>query len=240
MAETNFRHAHTLPKRFANFETERQNILTALCLCVALCASSLSAANEPGSPAGDAATKSGTYTNDYFGFSFSFPRSCIVVQQSAPHEFQAAGGDILVRDGILKRGVVTADQQNTHNLLKITNRLDPFRGYVPSITIVAEGIHDGAPFNNAEEYIAHTAKFFTRMRTPIYTLAEPARAVVLGGRPFYRAEFRAEWPDGTVRQFYYAQLIKGFAVSIIVSARDKDQLARMDRILQELRFVAPK
>lgn len=196
--------------------------------------------SEEASAVESGTVKPGYYKSDYFGLSLSFPQAWTVVPEKAPHQFQKRGGDALVGDGVLKRDVVDADQGNTHNLLKIISLLDPFTDYTPSIRIVAEGIHEGAPFQNAEGYIAHTTKLLAAMRSSKYRVVETACAVSLGGEEFCRVELAAELPNTTVKQFYYARLIRGFAVSIVVSAGNGDQLARTARILQELHFDARK
>ncbi len=215
-------------------------IISIIVVCLAMGALPLYGESKQVFPVEYGTTKPGHYRNDYFGFSLSFPRSWTAVQQRIPHQFQKPGGDILVRDGVLKREVVEADQRNTHTLLNITNRLDPFPDYVPSIAIVAEGIHEGAPFHTAEGYIAHTAKFLSAIRSPKYRIVKAARPVSLGGRQFYRATFEGTRADFTGRQFYYARLARGFALSIVVSGGDQEQLARADSVLHAIRFENSK
>ena len=69
-------------------------------------------------------TEAGYYQDNYFEFSFSFPTSWTVVEKTSLNQFQAAGGDVLKNERILKPNVVKADQQNTTNLLKIESRRD--------------------------------------------------------------------------------------------------------------------
>ena len=185
-------------------------------------------------------TEAGYYQDNYFEFSFSFPTSWTVVEKTSLNQFQAAGGDVLKNEGILKPNVVKADQQNTTNLLKIENRRDSSTGYVPSIVIVAERLHDGAPFKNAEGYVAHTANLLLRIHSPKYSVVTPTSKVLVGGKEFFRIGIKSDVPEQTVQQFFYGSLIKGFAVSITVSAGDIDQLKRTDRVLAELRFADPK
>ncbi|MGA3171716.1 MAG: hypothetical protein ABSE62_11970 [Chthoniobacteraceae bacterium] len=109
-------------------------------------------------------TRPGFLRSNYFGFSISIPNPWTVVLPKEPHQFQTAGGDTLVRDKVLGRQVVNADQENTQNLAEITNLWDTASSFVPSIKIIAEGIHDGAPFHTAEGYIDYTASLLMKIR----------------------------------------------------------------------------
>lgn len=181
---------------------------------------------------GASVTKPGYYRNEFFGFSLVFPSAWTVVQQRKPNLFQKQGGDALVRDEVLSREQVAADQSNTHSFLGIANPRKEKNGWNPQILIVAEGIHEGAPFKNAQEYLAHTLKLFDAVRSPKTTIETPPHEVTLGNRKFWRAELSRV----DVRQYYYATICKNFALSVIVTAGSSEQLVEADNIAKRVSF----
>jgi hypothetical protein len=210
-------------------------LIIALCVTLACRPPALLAQTGTNSPE-SGVTKSGYYRNDYFGFSIPFPESWTVVLQRKPHQFQSQGGDALVRDGVLKRGLVNADQSNTHNLLAITDSREESNGWSPQIVIVGEGIHEGAPFKTADEYLVHTIKLLSAIRFPKTIVLTPPRETTLGARQFWRADFAR----GDVRQSYYATISKGFALSIVVTGGDAAQLSKANGVVQKIHFSSPK
>jgi len=111
-----------------------------------------------------------------------------------------------VRDGVLSREQVQADQNNTHHLLKLGDPSDESNGRNPSIVIIAEGMREGAPFKDGEGYLAHTLRLEAAKASPQFWASGLPREVTLGGRKFYRAELNGGEVGNTVPILYYAAM----------------------------------
>jgi len=103
-----------------------------------------------------------------------------------------------VRDGVLSREQVQADQNNTHHLLKLGDPSDESNGRNPSIVIIAEGMREGAPFKDGEGYLAHALRLEAAKASPQFWASGLPREVTLGGRKFYRAELNGGEVGNTV------------------------------------------
>lgn len=184
------------------------------------------------------------YTNDYFGLTYAIPESWNVELQQPVKRFMAAGGDVLVRDGVLTRKSVQADQSHTYNLLQaVSPRADSITGYLPNISIVVEHLpHDG-PITTANAYLGNSISIFKRMTSAQFDILEASKKVTLAGTEFVRADYRSTMarsdlptPRLSILQSQYVTVVRGYALQLILSAGTEKRMDELRSSLEKMTF----
>jgi len=164
-----------------------------------------------------------TYSNAFFGFSLPVPAGWSV----APADTANA------RDG----------SAETHQLLLISEKpLGVSTESNPTLLVVAEQV-SASGATTARDYLQYVTRILSasivrqgETMTP-YTRSGEMEETPVGGRAGGRASFTVQIGERQARQTYFSTVIKGYALSIVVSAMNEADLRRLEGIAKSARFA---
>ena len=188
--------------------------------------------------------KNHVYQNDFLELTYFIPEAWTVELQLPVKTFMAPGGDAMVRDGVLRRESVRADQSHTYNLLQaVSPRADFITGYLPNISIIVEHLPEGGRITTADAYLQNAIRMFKQMTSAHYEILDPRKKLVVGGRDFVRADYRAtlarpDSPTGrlSILQSQYVTVVNGYALQLILSAGTEKRMDDLRGSLEKLQF----
>lgn len=156
----------------------------------------------------EGSVENGVYTSDFFHFSYTLPEGFEVDE-----DFQSA----------------EEDQSNTAFVLLAAQ--GPLSGEDRRDMVVIMADHDAA---SAEAYVDKVQRDYAQKQG--FEVLKPTYAVTLGGKPFYRADFRKE---GTYQTAVFT-VLKGYAVGFSIAAPNGDEMNTLLASLDSVKFTAPK
>ncbi|MDQ0091510.1 hypothetical protein J2T12_004947 [Paenibacillus anaericanus] len=176
-------------------------------------------------------TESGSYTNDYFGVSLSFPTDWEVQDAAGMNEIANAGQEMIAGEDETKKLQLELSKAKTLNLLLVSqyplNGPDPS----PSVTVVAEKVPG---MKAGKEYLDPTKK--TLIDTGIPYEFKEISTVKIGGKDMAVLESWFDAGELVVTQNYYTAIIEGYAFSFIITHFDDESKAEVDKIIESITF----
>ena len=107
--------------------------------------------------------------------------------------------------------------------------------YNPSVMCVAERVGHMPGIKQGRDYLFHSRRVLESSPLKI-AFPGDVRAEKLGGRDFDLMHVEMQFPAITVRQKYYASILKGYALSCILSYATRDEESTLEGILATLSF----
>ena len=180
--------------------------------------------------------KNSVYQNKYFGLSVPLPPEWSVQDQEARRKLQEAGGTMLAGDDKNLKAVVKASEMTTVNLLTVFKHPQgkpvPFN---PNFICMAERVHHMPEIKNGEDYLFQSKKLLETSRIDVSFPGEITTESV-GGREFGVMHVEIPMSDMTIRQKYYATIMKGYALTFIVSYSTDEEESSLQKILKKVTF----
>jgi hypothetical protein len=179
-------------------------------------------------------TESGSYTNDYFGVSLSFPKEWTFQSAEQMMKLMSAGKDVVAGNDESKKKALDLAQTKTLNLLTASKfPLDSGKPG-PSIVSVAEKVSLLQGVKNGKDYLEASKKLLTESKLP-YTFQE-IKSIKVGGKDMDVMQASIKSGTTVVTQDYYSTIIDGYAFSFILSYVDDSSKAETDKILESVKF----
>lgn len=179
-------------------------------------------------------TEKGSYTNDYFGLSVSFPTEWEFQDSAGMNELMNAGVDAVVGDDKDKKKRYDLSLTKTLNLLMASKY--PLGGIEQggSIMIIAEKVSLLQGVKSGEDYLKASRKIMEENQLP-YEFKEITTTKV-GGKDMDVMQVLINAGDMVATQEYYSIITEGYALNIITTYFDDESKAETDKIIKSVTF----
>jgi hypothetical protein len=209
----------------------------AVCLGLAFCLLLLAGCGKKASEEIDYGTfTNSVYQNQYFGLKLPLPAGWSVQDQESSQRLMEKGTKMMMGDDKNMKAIIKASEQQTVNL--ITAFQFPIGSPVPfnpSVISVAERIRGLPGVTRGKDYHYHARKLLETSQMRV-TFPKEITTEKLGGTDFDVMYVNMSVGPRSVSQKYYTTIMKGYALSFIVSYNTPEDEAKLATILQGMSF----
>lgn len=176
------------------------------------------------------------YQNNYFGFSVTFPQDWSIQDQTEQRQLMVKGSHALYGDSSKGQAVLNAAALQVVNLFAVSQY--PMGSHVEfnsSILSMAERVRQAPDVKTGTDYLEHVK---TQLASGRLAISYPGDIYTtqVGGKDFSVMELEMTTPKMTVRQKYYAAIMKGYALGFILSYSSDEQESSLQKILDTVTF----
>lgn len=179
----------------------------------------------------------GTYSNDFFGFSFTVKPGWVAVD-AATRKSLMKEGQAIVQEGIdaRKKAQIDAAMTRTSILINVMKYdvTTPRPEFNAALICLAERVPT-AIIKTGEDYIKASLRAFHGTNAKM-ELTGPMRAAKIGGATFTVADVKLTAGARAVAQRYYVRLMKGYALGFVYAYADDEDLEAFDEMIKTVRF----
>jgi hypothetical protein len=176
------------------------------------------------------------YTNNYFGLTVTIPADWSIQDQEAQRRIMKLGGKMVAGDDKNLKSLMKASE------LKIVNLFAAFKypagtpvAFNPSIMALAEKVSQLPGIKRGKDYL-----FFARqiLESGQMQVSFPKEIYTerLGGVDFDVMDLELSVRGITIKEKYYAAIIKGYALSFIVAFTNDEEESSDQKILNTVTF----
>ncbi len=178
----------------------------------------------------------GTYSNDFFGVSFSIPRGW-VVQDVATQQALLAASKEIAEEGATerKKRELEASLRRGFFLLSVSKYALGAPAPAPNAQLVCMAEGPLPVGMTGDDYLAAVLKLAPGTGAQV-ELTAPSRTEGIGGVPFTAADVRLTTSRFVVTEKYYVTVRRGYALMCTYAYRDEADLKALDEILKSVRF----
>lgn len=179
------------------------------------------------------------YTNNFFGFSYEFPRRWTVLPEYTGPAMARRGGAILANGDPILRDLAEASARNGHSLLVVSegSRKDGIPG-TRSVQIRAFDTGGQPEFTSSENVAKLMMSLSKIWGDKIEVLGEPEE-MHIGVTGLWRVNFRVHVDDVVASGAEVVTLSRGYVLFFIFVARDQAGLEEIARTIYSIHFIAP-
>jgi hypothetical protein len=178
-----------------------------------------------------------TYSNDFFGFSFSVKQGWVALDAATRKVVMEAGREVM-QEGVApkKKAQLDAAMGRTDILISVS-KYDvntPRPEFNAMMMCMAERVPT-AVIKTGRDYVAAALRALNETAAKA-ELVGRARDVTLGGTPFTVADVKLTVGPRVIAQRYYVRLMKGYALAFSYTYLDEEDLGALDEMLKTVRF----
>ena len=183
--------------------------------------------------------KDGTYINNGFGFTYTYPKDWTVHGDATNERIKEAGKEEIVASGALSKGSVEASMKNTHYLLTVFRHPvgTPGITFNPAVMLIAERVDHAPGIKTGKEYILNTRSILKRTGAQV-TDEEPTEHRFAGWQ-FFRANFALQINGIPVIQAHFATVVRGYALLFIFMGPDQQSVDEIAKSMETFALVVP-
>ncbi len=166
------------------------------------------------------------YSNEYFGLTIEFPEDWAVAEKETLKQVTDMGTDFLAGDDKNLKAIVKASELQTVNLFMVSQHpLGSPVPFNPNVTAVAERIRHMPGIKSGKDYLYHARKLMESSALDA-SFTEEVRNEQIGGYSFDIMTAEMNMSGASIKQQYYATVLKGYVLGVIISySNDQDQAA---------------
>ncbi|MHA6531880.1 hypothetical protein [Paenibacillus sp. BAC0078] len=179
-------------------------------------------------------TESGSYTNDYFGLSLSFPKEWVFQNADQMMEVVKAGQEAVAGGNEAKSKMLDLAKTKTLNLLMASKFPLDSGKTGPSAVAVAEKISMLQGIKTGKDYLESSKKLLVDSKLP-YEFKD-VTTVKVGGKDMDLMQATINTGTVVVTQDYYSIIMDGYALNFILTYTDDASKAETDKILESVTF----
>lgn len=176
----------------------------------------------------DAGTTSGNvYANEFFDLTFEFPKGWIPHGDATKRHLMEVGNEKLSTAMPGSETAIRVAEKRVYNLLTVfENELGtPGVRFFRSEILMAEDVSYAPGVKTGKDYLLNVLPL---MKKQGYDRFSEITETEIGDRTFYRADLSKQaTQDVRAYQAYFATIVRGYAVSLIVSTEDPDETAKL-------------
>jgi len=176
------------------------------------------------------------YQNEYFGLSVPLPPEWIAQDQEARRKLQESGGKIVAGDDKNLQAAVKASEMTTVNLLAVLKHpMDTPVPFNPNLICVAERVDHIPEIKKGTDYLFQSKRL---LETGQLKVSFPGEIYTesIDGREFGVMHVEIAMPGRTVSQKYLATIMKGYALTFIISFSTNEEETALHNILKTMTF----
>jgi tetratricopeptide (TPR) repeat protein len=198
---------------------------------------SATGAGSPAIPESGSSISENIYTNNFFGFTYEFPKDWATMGSGvARSALELAGASILTGDPT-DEDVRKAASRKIHPLLYV---VEGRVGNQPSSTksVLVSAFDAGSAMEMTPESVVESfAQRYKQVGMSIKSIGTPYQ-LTIGGRSFWKGTFAIQKAVGTVYGSQFVTTDKGYLVRFSVSGPDLASLHEIEKSLESVRFIA--
>jgi len=180
--------------------------------------------------------KDSIYQNEYFGLVVDLPRNWSVQNQEAQQRLMEMGGKMVAGDDKNLKAVFKAAEMTSVNLFAAFKL--PVGSPVssnPNIMCVAERVSHMPGIKKGTDYLFHSKRILESGQMQV-TFPKEMSTEFIGGQEFGVMHAEMSYPGITIRQKFYAAIMKGYALAFIVSFTTDEEESILQDILKTVVF----
>ena len=187
----------------------------------------------------DHVVKDGKYVNTFFGFSYEFPKGWVVHGEATNERIKELGKEKVTSAGALSQESADIAVKNSHYLLTVFRQ--PVGtlgiGFNPSVLVMAENVAYAPGITNGKDYLLSMRELMLKSGSQSL-LKEPAE-YRLGGSQFFRDDYGIELNGLHIKQTYFANIVKGYALVFIFTGEDQKGFDEMIKTSDTFMLTPP-
>ncbi|HEX8291000.1 MAG TPA: hypothetical protein VF570_04540 [Pyrinomonadaceae bacterium] len=179
----------------------------------------------------------GTYTNGFFGVSFTVPQGWVAQDLAAKQRILDMGKEVVSEGAPEKKAEgIEASLKRTYFLLSVSkyDLTRPPPGFNALMMCMAERVPT-AVIKTGEDYIASMIRITEGTAAKI-ELTGPLRTERVGGVPFTVADAKLLMPSGSAAQKYYVMVKNGYAFTLGYSYVDEADAKAFADVIKSVKF----
>lgn len=177
------------------------------------------------------------YLNSYFDFEITIPANWINQNKEQMERIAKAGTDLVVGDNANLKAAVKAAEINSANLLVVYQyKRGAAVDFNPSFTLVAENIRDFPGIKTGSDYLFQARRLLEQSQVKYDYLDIEFLKEAIGGIEFYKMNAEIVYFGIGIKQIYYAAILKGFSLIVIVSFTNDEQKADLMAAISSMKF----
>jgi hypothetical protein len=182
-------------------------------------------------------TSDNLYTNDFFGFTYEFPKGWAVEDEQTKKYVMELSKAAMSAGDPAKKAVVEEQMKRTHVLLTVHQR--PYGTPVPvnpAITVMATDVSVAPGIQSGRDQLLALKMGLPQQRLDFKIIREPTDCT-FGGRPFSRMDITVEAANGkTLYLSHVALVLNRYGIDFMFTAQGSDQLEVLVQTLNTLQF----
>ena len=205
-------------------------------VCLMLLAYS-SAYSQGGAPSLDAGSvKDSTYTNSYFGMQLRIPEGWQVQDNEATRALLERGKALAAGDDKNLNSMYSASELRSLTLLTVFKHpLGSPVEFNPSFMCMVERIEGLPGLKNGSDYLFHVRKGLSLSKIQ-HSFEKEIYNQTVGGIVFGVLDTTLTIGTNTIHQKYFSTLLKGYALSFIISFSSDQELQSHNKTIESIRF----
>jgi len=183
--------------------------------------------------------RDGTYVNNGFGFTYTYPKDWTVHGEATNERIREAGKQEIIASGALSKGSAEASLKNTHYLLTVFQHPvgTPGITFNPGVMLIAERVDHAPGIKTGKDYVLNTRAILKRTGAQISD-EEPTEHR-FGDWQFFRASYNLEVNRVPLVQVHFATVVKGYALLFIFLAQDEKSADEIAKSMETFASVPP-
>lgn len=182
------------------------------------------------------AVEGSVYRNAYFGLELNIPANWNIQDSEQKKAMMAQGGKLMAGNDKTLQAVYDASALNTVILLSAFKH--PVGAAVdsnPNVTLIAEKIAHAPGIRRGSDYLFHARKGMESGQVSM-SVRNDVYEKKAGDTTFDVMDVDLKIGKKTVKQMYYATILKGYALSIIISYSSPGELKELEAVLSTLKL----
>ena len=177
------------------------------------------------------------YTNHYLGLKISVPQGWSVQDNEAKKALLEGGKQITAgKDANLRAAMDASELNSVPLLIMFKYPVGSAVNFNPSFSSVAEKVSQMPGITRGSDYLFHVKKILLQAQIK-YTIADVIRTEKIGDASFDVLDATMSAGKLFVYQKYYATIMKGYALSLIVTYTTPDELKELQSLLSSITFA---
>ena len=185
----------------------------------------------------DGSISGNVYTNDFFEFTFEFPKGWFVQSNGANKSLVESGTKAMDKGGPGEKGIFDPQVIGSHALLNLLQH--PIGASAPvnsEILVVAQDVSCTPGLETGENVLLGLKMELARRYSNFMVIHEP-KNVTLGGKVFSRMDTSMDAHNGTsLYQSYVSSVLNGYALVFVLDAGKSKRLDDLFQTLNTLQF----
>ena len=204
---------------------------------VIACAVLLAGCEKKASDEIDSGTfKDSVYRNKYFGLTLTVPSEWSIQDQESRQQIMDRGVKMVGgEDKNLKAAIKASELQTVNLLTAFKHPVGTPVSFNPNISCVAERVRHMPGIKRGKDYLFHSRRLLESSQMDV-SFPRDISAEELGGANFDVMYTEMALAGMTVRQKYYATVVKGYALAFVVSFTTEEEEAALQSILESVAF----
>lgn len=179
------------------------------------------------------------YRNDYFGFKVAIPPDWHAQDKETQKQMNEIGTEAFSGSDKNLESAIRASQARTADLFSVNEHpLDSLVASNPGIICVAEMVYGVPGVKTGEDYLLQVKRTLKAGQMNYSFPSETISTESVGGKDFSVLSLELQAEGVTVRQEYYVAVMKGYALSFILSYQFDEEKARLEKVLDTVKFQA--